>query len=107
MRYLSPAQPRYPELKTRLACPAPPPSYVIPGSHRLDPPYSLQNNPCAPPWMSGKFPFPRMPWPFESETRAFGTGLTMTDWCINPPTPVPPTPVPPPPCPPFRPWWWC
>lgn len=88
-RYLSPIQPRYPELKPRLAAPAPPPSYVIPGSQYLDPPYSQMLNPCAPPWMQGKYPFPRNPWPFESETRAFGTGLIQTDPC-QPTQPCPP-----------------
>jgi hypothetical protein len=49
--------------------------------------------PRAPtPW-SGGFPIPRTPWPFESETRAAGTGL------LSGPPPPPP-PCPPPPCPP-------
>ena len=57
-----------------IACPAPKPHYVIPGSHRLDPPYSWQHH-AVPPWWRGQWPMPRMPWCFESETRAPGTGL--------------------------------
>jgi len=49
------------------ALPAPWPSYVIPCSHLLDPPYAQQLNP--------NFPYPRTPRAFESETRAGGTGL--------------------------------
>lgn len=53
--------------------PAPPCHYVIPGSNCLDPPYSARLQ--GPPQFVGQFPFPRQPWPFESETRAPGTGL--------------------------------
>lgn len=42
------------------------PRYVIPCSHCLDPPYG---------WMRKSFPLPRQPWPWESESRAPGTGL--------------------------------
>lgn len=50
-----------------VALPAAWPRYVIPCSHLLDAPYSLSLNPG--------YPFPRQPRPFESETRAGGTGL--------------------------------
>jgi len=50
-----------------IALPARWPVYVIPCSHLLDFPYVRQLNP--------NFPFPRQPWPFESESRAPGTGL--------------------------------
>jgi hypothetical protein len=50
-----------------MAQPADPSKYVIPGSHKLDPPYSWQT--------SETWPFPRSPRRMESETRAPGTGL--------------------------------
>lgn len=56
-----------------IACPPSPPRYVMPGSNCLDPPYSFRLQ--GPPQFVGQFPFPRLPWPFESETRAPGTGL--------------------------------
>ena len=49
------------------AFPARPPHYVLPGSHLLDPAYRL--------WQNPNFPFPRFPLPFETQTRACGTGL--------------------------------
>jgi hypothetical protein len=50
-----------------LAKPAPRhPHYVMPCSHCLDPPYA---------WLRPKFPFPRQPWRWETESRAPGTGL--------------------------------
>lgn len=67
------------------AAPARRPHYVIPGSHWLDPAY-YQMPRWTSPFTFG-FPVPRTPWPFESETRAAGTGLIMG-------------PVPCPPCPP-------
>ena len=55
------------------------PRYVIPCSNLLDPAYARQLNPC--------FPMARPPRPFESETRADGTGLiTSTVPPIQPPT---------------------
>lgn len=56
-----------------IALPPLPPHYVMPGSHKLDPPYShwLRGNPN----FTGTFPFPRQPWAFESESRTGGTGL--------------------------------
>jgi hypothetical protein len=49
------------------ARPANAPTYVIPGSHNLDPPYS---------WVAGAaWPYPRSPNFLESESRAPGTGL--------------------------------
>jgi len=48
------------------ALPAGPPRYVMPASHTLDPPYA---------WMTATWPFPRPPWPYETESRAPGTGL--------------------------------
>lgn len=57
---------------TPIALPAGPPHYVIPCSSRLDPPYSFR---------TPTFPFPRFPWPFESETRAAGTGLIWGAQC--------------------------
>jgi hypothetical protein len=92
--YLSPAQPRIPEVRPRLACPAPVPHYVIPGSHRLDPPYSWQNDPTIPSWWQGRWPWPRIPWPFESESRARGSGL------------ITPSCRPPPALPPCKPLYW-
>jgi hypothetical protein len=50
-----------------IAQPAGPATYVIPGSHTLDPPYSWQANRA--------WPYPRQPGIFESESRAPGTGL--------------------------------
>jgi hypothetical protein len=76
-----------------IALPPPPcPSYVIPGSQNLDPPYSWQSS--GPSFFTSNFPWPRMPWPWESETRAPGTGLIAT--------PCPPFPgtCPPPASPP-------
>ena len=64
-------------LQTRVALPAPCPHYVIPGSHAYDPFYA---------WQIPPFPFPRAPWPFESETRAAGTGL-LTSFIGQPCTP--------------------
>jgi len=64
-------------LQTRVAWPAHEPRYVIPGSHLYDPFWGHQ----VPP-----FPFPRAPWPFESETRAAGTGL-LTSFIGRPCTP--------------------
>lgn len=60
------------------ALPAGPPRYTIPGAHLLDPAYVFFQNPG--------WPYPRQPWPFESETRAAGTGL------IGGPTMAPPAP---------------
>jgi hypothetical protein len=75
-----------------IALPAPRcPRYVIPGSQNLDPPYSWQMQ-CAPPWINGRFPWPRVPWPWESETRAAGTGLIATPCPAFPPTCPPPSP---------------
>ena len=50
-----------------IAQPAGPATYVIPGSHNVDPPYSWQ--------ASRSWPYPRQPGVFESESRAPGTGL--------------------------------
>jgi hypothetical protein len=50
-----------------VALPAGPATYVIPGSHNVDPPYSWQ--------ASRSWPYPRQPGVFESESRAPGTGL--------------------------------
>ena len=70
-----------------IALPPMEPHYVMPGSHWLDPPYSFK-----PP-----FPFPRQPWPFETESRAPGTGLIWGSghhpWPPHPPKP-PPIPSP-------------
>lgn len=63
-----------------IAKPPQAPHYVVPGSHLLDPPYAWQATGC-PPWWVGNFPTPRLPWPFESETRAPGTGLITTPMC--------------------------
>lgn len=57
------------------ALPAGPPAYVLPGSHRLDPPYAQMHDPWRPSHHQGRWPFPRAPWPFESESRPPGTGL--------------------------------
>jgi hypothetical protein len=65
--YLSPSQPWRPLPQTTVAKPAQFPRYVIPKSHLLDPAYARVAN--------RNWPFPRRPWPFESESRAKGTGL--------------------------------
>jgi hypothetical protein len=70
-----------------IACPPQWPHYVIPCSQNLDPPYSWQNS-CVPPWWQGQFPLPRLPWRYESETRAPGTGL-IGNPCAQP-LPCPP-----------------
>ena len=50
-----------------IAQPAGAATYVIPGSHNLDPPYI---------WAANRaWPYPRQPGVFESESRAPGTGL--------------------------------
>ena len=77
-----------------IALPARLPHYVIPCSSSLDPPFSLR---------TATWPFPRFPRPFETETRADGTGLIWGGATINPCPPPPPCP--PCPCPPS--WWWC
>lgn len=51
----------------QIARPAGPATYVMPGSHALDPPYSWQ--------LSRTWPLPRAPSEFESESRAPGTGM--------------------------------
>lgn len=79
--------------------PAGPPRYVIPGSHTIDPRYTQIPRP-ANQWVSG-WPFPREPWPFESETRAPGTGLLSGPVVCSPFQPCPPPPCPPPPSPPL------
>jgi hypothetical protein len=73
-----------------IAAPPQCPRYVIPGSHRLDPPYSWMVNKAVPSWWAARWPFPRQPWPFESCTRAPGTGLVTAMPC--PPPPLPPQP---------------
>lgn len=60
-------------MQTRVACPARWPHYVIPDSHWLDPPYAHMLG--HPTFFRGGWPWPRIPWPFESNTRAPGTGL--------------------------------
>ena len=73
-----------------IAKPPQAPHYVIPGSHRLDPPYSWMFDPRVPPWWRSHWPMPRMPWPWESETRAPGTGLIRGGGpCPQPPPPPP------------------
>jgi len=57
----------------KLALPAGPCRYTLPGSHCLDPGYFQQRT--GPPQFVGQWPFPRMPWAFETESRAPGTGL--------------------------------
>lgn len=57
------------------AKPASQSTYVLPGSHTLDPPYSWELN--------RDWPNPRTPSAWESETRAPGTGF------IGNPAPVP------------------
>jgi len=64
-------RPGTPPFLTNIPCskvplPAFPCHYTIPGSHLLDPPYSAR---------TPTFPFPRFPWPFETESRRAGTGL--------------------------------
>ena len=79
----------------KIARPAPCPQYALPASHLYDPYYYQQ----LPPW-----PFPRPPRPYETESRADGTGLI---WGFPPAPPLCP-PCPPPPCPPqpfVRPSW--
>ena len=56
------------------AVPADKARYVIPDSHWLDPPWHRIAQERWP-QVFGRFPFPRAPWAFESETRAAGTGL--------------------------------
>jgi hypothetical protein len=87
------------------AFPAGPPQYVIPGSHWNDPAYWQQ--PRNPDFFDSGWPTPRTPWPFETESRAAGTGL------LAGPSPTPPPFPPCPPCPPCPPswgggsnWWW-
>jgi hypothetical protein len=58
-----------------IAKPARRPHYVVPCSHLLDPPYAWMHDPRRPPWAQGRWPFPRQPFAYESETRAPGTGL--------------------------------
>ena len=65
------------------ALPARRPHYIIPGSHWMDPAYYQQFRWTSP--FSFGWPVPRTPWPGESETRAFGTGL------ISSPPPCPPS----------------
>lgn len=72
------------------AAPAHSPRYVVPGSHWVDASYA-QIPRAANPW-NGGWPFPRVPWPGESETRAPGTGLLFAVPC--PPCPPPTLPVP-------------
>jgi hypothetical protein len=55
--------------RQRIAAPAPCPRYVIPGSQCTDPGWYQSGRCCWP------FPVPRQPWPFETESRAPGTGL--------------------------------
>ena len=64
-----------------LPIPAGPPQYVLPRSQLLDPGWYQAT--------STTWPFPRAPWPLETESRAPGTGLI---W--GPPRFCPP----PPPC---------
>lgn len=77
-----------------IAKPSRPQHYVLPRSERMDPPYSW--------WSSPTHPYPRMPWAWESETRAKGTGLI---WGPSA-QPCPPRP----PCRPAPCWrpkhWW-
>ena len=70
-----------------IALPAREHHYVMPGSHELDPPFA---------WKTPWWPFPRPPWPFETESRAPGTGLLWGTARHRPPKPQPPCP----PCPP-------
>lgn len=76
----------FPPYPCPIAKPAQRAHYVIPCSNMLDPPYSWQHQPGAPTWWNGCWPMPRLPWQFESETRAPGTGL------ITGPPPCPPCP---------------
>lgn len=77
------------------ALPTGPPRYVVPCSSSLDPPFSFQ---------TPNFPFPRAPWPFETESRAAGTGLLAG--FVPPICPIPIPPPPPFPCvpPPMQQW---
>jgi hypothetical protein len=81
-----PPQPGFPVAFPKALPPVFPPHYVMPGSHRLDPPYSWDT-----PW----WPYPRPPLAFESETRAKGTGLIWGPPGGSPPPP----PGQPAPCP--------
>lgn len=72
-----------------IALPALKPHYVIPQSNNLDPPYSWK---VSPTW-----PFPRAPWPYETETRAAGTGLIWGAGTTTPPATTGCCPPPPPP----------
>ena len=76
------------------ARPAPCPQYALPATHLYDPAYYHN----LPPW-----PFPRHPWPYETESRAPGTGLLGGPGLPWIPCPCPPTP--PPPQPFVRPAW--
>lgn len=65
-----------------IAQPAGAATYVIPGSHNLDPPYS---------WAANRsWPYPRQPGVFESESRAPGTGLIAGPGTIAEIIPPPP-----------------
>ena len=63
------------------------PHYVMPGSHTLDPPFAWRPNAAL-----GRWPFPRAPWPFETESRAAGTGLLWGGVSMRPRPPRPPCP---------------
>jgi hypothetical protein len=86
-----------------IAKPSRPQHYVLPGSERLDPPYSW--------WSSPTWPFPRAPLAYESETRACGTGLiwgpTNSEACRPCPPPCPPKRCPPRCCCRPKHWWGC
>jgi hypothetical protein len=69
-----------------IAKPAGKPHYVMPGSHKLDPPFAWET-----PW----WPFPRPPRRYETESRAPGTGLIWGSGKHGPPGPQPPWPCPP------------
>lgn len=56
-----------------IAKPSRPQHYVLPKSELMDPPYSW--------WASPTWPYPRAPLPYESETRARGTGLIWGGGC--------------------------
>lgn len=73
-----------------IAAPPKSPRYVMPGSNCLDPPYNQRL--VGPPQFVGQWPFPRLPWPFESETRAPGTGLLQSPFGCPPPQQPPRTP---------------
>ena len=78
------------------ARPAPCPQYALPATHLYDPVYYQ----TLPPW-----PYPRAPWPFETESRAPGTGLLGGPGISALPPPPPCPPCPPPPQPFVRPAW--